>query len=82
MECNGILGDKPIFYPEERLAYLYEKYMSKVDKFFSDWSEEEIAELGPLLRRSVLAKQKQVNMWVEKARNIETNILKLDSENL
>jgi hypothetical protein len=79
-ECNSILGDKPLFNPEERLAYLYDKYLGKVDKFFSDWSEDEIEELGPTLKRSVLAKQKLVNGWIEKSRNIETNILRLGDD--
>lgn len=76
-ECNSILGAKALFTPQERIVHLHEAYAKKIDKFFSDWTPDEIAELGPNMRREVLAKQRIVNEWIAKSRNIETNIINL-----
>lgn len=53
--CNSILGDKFKNTMLERVKHLAIRYEKKFEKVLSvpDWKEEEIAEMGPIMRRRI-----------------------------
>ena len=62
-DCNGALGGRSLDL-EERIAFLMAHVVKKykLHETAVQWSDEEIAELGPILRRRIkrfLAKRKQ-----------------------
>lgn len=64
-DCNNLLNDVPIFTVEGRRAYVAERLAKEAKKQAPDWSDDELEELGPSLRRRVkarLAKRKLTQM--------------------
>jgi hypothetical protein len=55
-ECNNLAGAAPHKTVDDRRAYLKRKLRSRYKKLLNAavWSEEELAELGPNIRRQVL----------------------------
>ena len=78
-ECNVNLGDKALADTISRLEFLEWHY----DKFLQTqrgmWTEEEINKLGYVLQLQVKAKQKKLDDYVEKVRNIQTRLLRTDT---
>jgi hypothetical protein len=62
-ECNVLLGDRLYFSIPSRAAYLLGTYERRYKKLLKqpDWSEEEIEELGPSMRTSVIQSMKDKN---------------------
>lgn len=58
-ECNRTLGFKAILNIPERAAFLHDKYAIKYRKLLSapEWSAEELADLGPGLRASIVSSE-------------------------
>lgn len=76
-ECAQRLPRSALLTPVERLHHLHASYSRAIDKWYSGWTKDEIDELGPTLRREVLAKQRIVGVWVDKLRSIEARMLSL-----
>lgn len=59
-ECNVLLGDRLYFTVPSRAAYLLGTYERRYKKLLSqpDWSDEEIEELGPSMRTSIIQSMK------------------------
>ena len=54
-ECNSVLGNRGGDTVGDRAAYLVGRYLKRYRKSLAqpDWSEDEMAELGPNMRREV-----------------------------
>lgn len=59
-ECNVLLGDRLYFTLPSRAAYLMGVYQTRYKKLLKqpDWSDEEIEELGPSMRTSIIQTMK------------------------
>ena len=66
-ECNCLLGNISLFYPESRGFWLHEKLDKRYRKILNGGTFDEIdlSEFGPNLKK-YLRTQTNVKMWVEK----------------
>jgi len=72
--CNEQLGSKPLATYEERLIFLYNRYLDKADRQ-PMWQQWEIDELGGELKKLVLARQLQLRReLLARIRGIEHNM--------
>lgn len=79
-ECNSLLGAKAVFTVEERAHEIAERLTRRYSKELKApyWSEEELAELGPTLRDSIVAKQsvrKEVLERIKNATSVASGLL-------
>lgn len=60
-ECNYHLGDRPLNTTPERAGYLFKRLTAKYQKLLRSpsWTPEELADMGPKLRRAIQAAQKE-----------------------
>ena len=70
-ECNSLLGAKALFSVEERAHEIAECLERRYKKELKApvWSEEDLAELGPALRKQIKAKQFLRMEILERVRN-------------
>lgn len=70
-ECNSLLGAKALFSIEERAHEIAECLERRYKKELKApvWSEEDLAELGPALRKQIKAKQFLRMEILERVRN-------------
>ena len=74
LDCNALLGSKPLPTYDERLSALYWLYEARIRS--RSWSEDEVAELGPGLRRYVEGQDARNRELIAKFRGIERAILR------
>jgi hypothetical protein len=73
-DCNSMLGAKWLATYDERLAALYWDYERKIIQ--RTWSQEDVQQLGPGLRKFVEAKDAENRMRIEKFRGVERALLR------
>lgn len=75
-ECNGLLGSVPLTTIAERAAHLVSRYRKKNARLLAmpDWSQEEIAQLGHSMRKSVEADLYSRQVILDKLEGLQTVI--------
>jgi hypothetical protein len=76
--CNSLLGNRPYHTIQRRAEFLLYKYPVRFRKALDSpfWSEEDIAELGGILKRSIIramAKKKMAERKIEHLRALLEN---------
>src|SRR6478736_6076818 len=69
-ECNVALGALPSCDLYERCDHVHAKFTKKAKHYDSLWEDDEIAELGPTLRSSVLGHRMKMHYYQTKADRI------------
>lgn len=80
-ECNSILHNKPYISFYDRLDYLSERYIKKLDKM-ETWSEHELSQMGPTMQAYIRAAQVKVQITIRKLEVIEEKRLNNEYEGL
>ena len=79
VECNRMLGSKPLFTVYERVEFLEKKLLDQYEKRSTLWSKEEIAEMSAMFQRQIIAKQNQAKQLLARARGLQQRLMKFDS---
>lgn len=74
-QCNNYLSNRPYVGYLERLDYLEEKYLKKMNKT-EVWSKTEIDQMTGMLKAYIEAHQYKIEITIQKVRNIDDNRLK------
>lgn len=71
-ECNRTLSNIPIHTPEDRADHLIDVYEKKWKKILKmpDWTNEEMQELGPSLRKSLKHSLKEKELKTLRLKNL------------
>lgn len=79
MECNKLLGNKPLFTVQERVEYLEKKLLDQYEKRSTLWSKEEISEMSLMFQRQIIAKQNQAKHLLTRARGLQERLMRFDT---
>jgi len=81
-ECNTFLSNKHGFHMYERIMHLHDKLIKKyrLHKPFIEWSEDELDELGPGLRKGIAAAQTERYVAERRVSHVKIRALQFKNE--
>ena len=79
-ECNRMLGDKAFYTVEERLNFLERQLTKEYEKALTLWTDEELEEMSPQFRKSIIAKQQEKIILLNRINHLQWRQLQLKDE--